>query len=159
MVASSRVIALHRINMFDPESPIHNVDWPSAVSTFLADGTISAITESNIPSHTELTLEELGLPQIRMEFSSMVDEEGTVLTSRARLLRADRKSDVNFTFRELDTLSKANVSEALAAELSEYTHIWKIIEDRHPYIIVGYVENRVRYTVYGVKSGWRRKAA
>jgi hypothetical protein len=159
MVASSRVAALHRINMFDPESPIHSVDWSAGIRDQLADGTISSITESNVSFHTELTLEELGLPQEKMEFMSMVDDEGKVLSAYSRMLRIDRKTNVNLEFQKLDELSKANLSEAIADSLSEYTHIWKIIEARNPYFIAGYVENRVRYIVYGVKSGWRKKAA
>lgn len=112
---------------------------------------ISLITEDNKSFNYDIFPNEIGLEDLMVK-SSLYEYNKNIYQCHLYKINIRRTSDLNCDFNSLQEIKKLILlNEMIPILKKQFTHIYKIIEIRHNFIIFGYVNNYIEYICYGNK--------
>ena len=128
------------------------LDIGLGISQMIEFGKVSPIDDINVPFKHYISLESLGLSDIEIKSPNTIIE-GKILTSVLTKLPFFRKFDLNKNLDQLSIDDSTILKNKLRFYIkNHFDNVYQVIEERHEFIVSGFVYNTVNYMCYGYKK-------
>jgi hypothetical protein len=117
-------------------------------------GEISEIDESNKPFYSIINPVDLGVGDLAVE-SKYFQYKDKHLGCSTKKMGVYRYDNLNKSFNDLSMVEREPICKLLETWLRTHdTHVYRVHEFRYPFMVSGYVDNRISYVSESTRVGF-----